>query len=154
MSEILVIHGPNLNLLGQREPHYYGHMTLENLNISLAARAEMHHQTIAFYQSNAEHELINRIHEAFKAQCPFIILNPASFTHTSIALRDAMLATQIPFIEVHLSNIYAREAFRRKSYFSDIAKGTIAGLGPQGYHAAFDAAVNYLEHCEKIHGYT
>jgi 3-dehydroquinate dehydratase II len=144
MARVLLLNGPNLNLLGTREPALYGTDTLASIESRAAALArELGHELVAF-QSNAEHELIGRIHAAPAAGCRFLILNPGSFTHTSVALRDAILAVQLPFIEVHLSNIQAREAFRRHSYFSDIAVGVIAGLGPLGYELAVRAAAQRL----------
>jgi 3-dehydroquinate dehydratase-2 len=144
MSSILLLHGPNLNLLGTREPGVYGHETLEAINrrlASLAVAAGHHLQTL---QSNAEHELIERIHAARSEGIGFIVFNPAAFTHTSVALRDALLAVGIPFIEVHLSNLHAREPFRAHSHFSDIAAGVIYGLGPLGYELAMQAAIARL----------
>ena len=141
MSSSLVLHGPNLNLLGSREPSVYGHDTLESINqrlASLAVAAGHHVQTL---QTNAEHELIERVHAARSEGISFIILNPAGFTHTSVALRDALLAVGIPFIEVHLSNVHAREPFRHHSYFSDVAAGVITGLGALGYELAMRAAL-------------
>lgn len=133
---ILVIHGPNLNLLGIREPEIYGKTTLDDINrklheISLAAEARLE-----VFQSNSEGELINRVQQAMRDETEFVIINPGALTHTSIALRDALVATDLPFIEVHLSNIYAREEFRQKSYFSDLAIGVISGLGAKGYELA------------------
>ena len=144
MASILVLHGPNLNLLGTREPAVYGHQTLADINADLqqAATAAGHH--LQSLQSNAEAELIERVHDARHEGIDFIIINPAAFTHTSVALRDALLGVDIPFIEVHLSNVHAREAFRSHSYFSDIARGVICGLGPQGYRLALDAALQHL----------
>jgi 3-dehydroquinate dehydratase II len=140
MARVLLLNGPNLNLLGTREPAVYGTDTLESIEQRAAAVArETGHELIAF-QSNAEHELIERIHRARTEGVAFLIVNPGAFTHTSVALRDAILATGLPFIEVHLSNPHAREAFRRQSYFSDIALGVISGLGPFGYEAAVRAA--------------
>ncbi|MBN4053962.1 type II 3-dehydroquinate dehydratase [Haliea sp. AH-315-K21] len=144
MTSILVLNGPNLNLLGEREPEIYGSQTLEDINTVLLEQAEAAGQEIAFLQSNAEHDLVNRIHQAKKEGVKFIILNPGAFTHTSIALRDAMLGVDIPFIEVHLSNVQAREDFRKHSYLSDIAKGCIVGLGAQGYELALQAACRQL----------
>ena len=144
MSHILLLNGPNLNLLGAREPGLYGKVTLEQVHERaghLAAEAG-HHLTA--FQSNSESELIARIHEAPATHVAFIVFNPAGFTHTSVALRDALLAVKIPFIEVHLSNVHAREAFRHQSYFSDIAVGTITGLGAVGYELALRAASEYL----------
>ncbi|OZG71407.1 type II 3-dehydroquinate dehydratase [Hahella sp. CCB-MM4] len=141
MASILVIHGPNLNLLGTREPDIYGSETLDDINLRLAqmAKAQGHH--LLTLQSNAEYELIDRIHEAKREGVDFIIINPAAFTHTSVAIRDALLGVSIPFIEVHLSNVHAREAFRHHSYFSDIAIGVICGLGSQSYDLALQAAI-------------
>jgi 3-dehydroquinate dehydratase-2 len=140
MANILVLNGPNLNLLGTREPEKYGHDTLQNIEDRLASLASDH--DIAFFQSNVEGELINRIHQAQVDKVDFILINPAAFTHTSIALRDAMLAVNIPFIEIHLSNVYARESFRHHSYLSDIAVAVISGLGAQGYELALAAALS------------
>ena len=140
MARVLLLNGPNLNLLGAREPSVYGTDTLESIEQRTAEVArETGHELIAF-QSNAEHELIERIHRARSEGITFLILNPGAFTHTSVALRDAVLASGLPFIEVHLSNPHAREAFRRQSYFSDIAVGVISGLGAFGYEAAVRAA--------------
>ena len=142
MANLLVLHGPNLNLLGQREPSVYGSTSLDEINGYLqSSAAEMHHQ-ITCFQSNAEHELIDAIHAA-AGKIDFIIINPAAFTHTSIALRDALAAVNIPFIEVHLSNVHKREDFRQKSYFSDLAVGVISGLGSLGYELALQAAIVY-----------
>ncbi len=144
MARVLLLNGPNLNLLGTREPAVYGTDTLEAIEQRAAAVArETGHDLIA-YQSNAEHELIERIHRARTEGVAFLIVNPGAFTHTSIALRDAILATGLPFIEVHLSNPHAREVFRRQSYFSDIAVGVISGLGAFGYEAAMRAAALQL----------
>jgi 3-dehydroquinate dehydratase II len=144
MARVLLLNGPNLNLLGAREPALYGSDPLESIEKRAAALArELGHELLPF-QSNAEHELIARIHGAPAAGIRFMIFNPGSFTHTSIALRDAILAVQLPFIEIHLSNIQAREAFRRHSYFSDIAVGVIGGLGPFGYELAVRAAARRL----------
>jgi 3-dehydroquinate dehydratase-2 len=144
MATLLVLHGPNLNLLGTREPDVYGSDTLESINARLTtlALAAGHHLQVL--QSNAEYELINRIHDARREGVDFIIFNPAAFTHTSVALRDALLAVGIPFIEVHLSNVYEREEFRQHSFFSDIADGLICGLGAVGYELALQAAVQKL----------
>ena len=144
MAHILLLNGPNLNLLGRREPGIYGQVTLDQIHErmgQLAAEAG-HHLTA--YQSNAEAELIARIHEAPASHVAFIIFNPAGFTHTSVALRDALLAVKIPFAEVHLSNVHARESFRHQSYFSDIAVGTVTGFGAVGYELALRAAVHSL----------
>jgi 3-dehydroquinate dehydratase II len=144
MARVLLLNGPNLNLLGAREPAIYGTDTLESIEKRAAAVArETGHDLIAF-QSNAEHELIERVHRARSDGVMFLIVNPGAFTHTSIALRDAILGTGLPFIEIHLSNIHAREAFRRHSYFSDIAVGVISGLGAFGYEAAVRAAAQRL----------
>jgi 3-dehydroquinate dehydratase-2 len=146
MANILVLNGPNLNLLGTREPEKYGHDTLQNIEDRLASLASDHQ--IAFFQSNIEGELINRIHQAQVDKIDFILINPAAFTHTSIALRDAMLAVNIPFIEIHLSNVYARESFRHHSYLSDIAVAVISGLGAQGYELALAAALSRVAETE------
>ena len=140
MASILVINGPNLNLLGTREPEKYGHQTLEDIEDRLEELAQGHE--IDFYQSNAEFELVERIHQAGNQGVDFILINPAAFTHTSIALRDALLGVAIPFIEIHLSNVHAREEFRHKSYLSDVAVGVISGLGAQGYELALAAALS------------
>jgi 3-dehydroquinate dehydratase-2 len=145
MAEILVLNGPNLNLLGTREPEHYGSTTLADIEKSLRGIAEGAGHQLTFFQSNAEHALIERVHDAMKAKTAFILINPAGFTHTSVALRDALAASKIPFIEVHLSNVHAREPFRRHSYFSDLAQGVIAGLGAFGYDAALRAAIEQLK---------
>lgn len=144
MAKILVINGPNLNLLGTREPEHYGNHSLNELVQVLTSHASTLGHQLEHLQSNAEHELVERIHLASRSEVKFILINPAAFTHTSVALRDALLGVAIPFIEIHLSNIYAREAFREKSYFSDIAVGVISGLGAQAYTLALQAADNYL----------
>ena len=144
MATILVLNGPNLNLLGTREPHIYGSTTIEQINQELSATCHKLGHNLECYQSNAEFELINRIHTAAQQNVQFIIINPAAFTHTSIALRDALAGVSIPFIEVHISNVFARETFRHHSYLSDIARGVICGLGTQGYHLALQAAANDL----------
>lgn len=141
MASILVINGPNLNLLGTREPEIYGSSTLADINANLARIGEAGGHNILFLQSNAESEIINRIHAAKTDGVSFILINPAAFTHTSVALRDALLAVEIPFIEIHLSNVHAREDFRKHSYLTDIAVGSIVGLGPQGYELALQAAM-------------
>ena len=133
MREIAVINGPNLNLLGVREPEVYGTETLQDIETKLSSLAADLNLSVRFKQSNAEHELVDFIHQCLHDQVAGIIINPAAFTHTSVALRDALLGTQIPFIEVHLSNIHARESFRSDSWFSDVAVGTICGLGSKGY---------------------
>ncbi|SDW88257.1 type II 3-dehydroquinate dehydratase [Nitrosomonas communis] len=135
-KNILVIHGPNLNLLGKREPEIYGKTTLDDINRKLSAISRAAEVRLDTFQSNNEGELINRVQQAMDDETDFIIINPAGLTHTSIALRDALAATGVPFIEIHLSNIYAREVFRHKSYFSDLAIGVISGLGAKGYELA------------------
>ncbi len=144
MANITILNGPNLNLLGIREPSHYGNKTLKDIQNALENIAEPLGHIIHFHQNNAEHEIVELIHNAFSMQHEFIIINPAAFTHTSVAIRDALLATEIPFIEVHLSNIHAREPFRSHSYFSDIAKGVICGLGATGYELALQAAHQLL----------
>ncbi|MEP6483781.1 MAG: type II 3-dehydroquinate dehydratase [Rudaea sp.] len=144
MATILVLHGPNLNLLGSREPEIYGHATLADIEKSLSERAKAAGHKIASFQSNAEHALIDRIHQAKTENIEIILINPGAFTHTSIALRDAFLSVQIPFIELHLSNVFAREAFRRESYLSDIAIGLITGFGATSYRLALDVAIERL----------
>ena len=141
MPTILVIHGPNLNLLGAREPQHYGNTTLADIDKNLKALAKKTGAEVNCVQSNAEHEIVNHIQSAAQGNTDFIIINPAAFTHTSIAIRDAITASDVPFIEVHLSNIYKREEFRRHSYFSDVAIGVISGLGAQGYELALQAAL-------------
>lgn len=145
MAHLLVLHGPNLNLLGTREPGVYGSITLDTINQDLQRRAEAAGHRLSHLQSNAEHVLIERIHAAKGEGVEFIIINPAAFTHTSVALRDALLAVSIPFIEVHLSNVYKREPFRHHSYFSDVAEGVICGLGAEGYTLALQAAAHRIE---------
>lgn len=140
MASILVLNGPNLNLLGSREPEVYGKLTLADINARLLQMAKDKGHHIQFLQSNAEYELVERIHAARTEGTDFILINPAAFTHTSIALRDALLGVAIPFIEVHLSNVHARESFRHHSYLADIAVGSIVGLGAQGYELALQAA--------------
>lgn len=144
MASILVLHGPNLNMLGTREPEVYGHETLADINQRLQSNAAAAGHQLLHLQSNAEYELIERIHAARVEGVDYILFNPAAFTHTSVALRDALLAVAIPFIEVHLSNVHQREAFRHHSYFSDIAKGVICGLGSQGYDLALQAALKQM----------
>ncbi len=144
MAKLLVLNGPNLNLLGNREPGHYGTDTLANISARLIQQAETAGHSLECFQSNAEHELVNRIHQAREEGVSGIIINPAAFTHTSIALRDALVGVAIPFIEVHLSNVHAREAFRRHSYFSEIAIGVISGLGAQGYEFALAATIRRL----------
>jgi 3-dehydroquinate dehydratase-2 len=144
VAKILVLHGPNLNLLGTREPEIYGRSTLAEIDADLAASARAAGYELAAFQSNAEHALVDRIQAAANDDTHFILINPGAFTHTSVALRDALAAVAIPFIEVHLSNVHAREAFRHISYFSDIAIGTITGFGPDSYRLALDAALRRL----------
>jgi 3-dehydroquinate dehydratase-2 len=144
MAKILVLHGPNLNLLGTREPEQYGTTTLEQINSSLTAAAEKCGHSLECLQSNAEHELVNKIQSGKQDSVAWIIINPAAFTHTSVAIRDALAATGIPFIEVHLSNIHARENFRHFSYFSELATGVISGLGAYGYQLALMAVMDQL----------
>ncbi len=146
-KSVLVVHGPNLNLLGVREPAQYGKVTLAEINTSLIAEAKQAGITLEAYQSNAEAEIVTKIQSlanlsSANPKVDFIIINPAAFTHTSISIRDAISAVNIPFIEVHLSNVFARESFRHHSYFSDIAVGVISGLGAEGYHAALSYAIN------------
>jgi 3-dehydroquinate dehydratase-2 len=145
MASILVLNGPNLNLLGTREPGHYGQDRLDQIQARMELQAAAAGHRLEFLQSNAEHELIDAVHRAGSGSVAFIIINPAALTHTSVALRDALLAVAIPFIEVHLSNVHAREPFRSHSYFSDVAKGVISGLGAQGYELALSAAVKHLE---------
>jgi 3-dehydroquinate dehydratase-2 len=145
MATILVLNGPNLNLLGLREPEHYGRTTLSDIRTRLEQQAQDFGYRLDFRQSNAEHELVEWIHEAFRDGVAYIIINPAAFTHTSIAIRDALLASGIPFIEVHLSNVHTREPFRTHSYLSDKAVGVITGLGAQGYELALLAAVRQLD---------
>jgi 3-dehydroquinate dehydratase-2 len=145
MRRILLINGPNLNLLGRREPGWYGEVTLPAIEERLSALAGRRNAELEAFQSNAEHELVERIQALVTAPVDFAIVNPGAFTHTSIALRDALLAVAVPFIEVHLSNVHAREPFRRHSYFSDIAAGSIVGLGAQGYELALLAALDRLD---------
>ncbi|MCK5726421.1 MAG: type II 3-dehydroquinate dehydratase [Thiotrichaceae bacterium] len=144
MPKLLLLNGPNLNLLGTREPEKYGNKTLASIEKELMVYANQHHSELKCFQSNAEHELIEQIHHCQNQQIDFIIFNPAAFTHTSIALRDALLAVNIPFIEIHLSNTHQREKFRQHSYFSDIAEGVIIGLGSTGYRLALQAAIDKL----------
>ena len=147
MPTILLLNGPNLNLLGTREPHLYGSETLKDIVERLQRQAVERHANLRHRQSNAEHELIDAIHQARADGVNFIIINPAAFTHTSVALRDALLGVGIPFIEVHLSNVHAREPFRHHSYLSDVAVGVICGLGSQGYDFALAAA---LKRCQQV----
>lgn len=149
MIKILLLQGPNLNLLGQREPDIYGYETLDEIHAGLIQEAFSLNFQLECFQSNAEHQLINRIHQALVEKVDYILINPAAFTHTSVALRDALAGVAIPFIEIHLSNVYAREPFRRHSYFSDLAQGVICGLGTQGYHLALQAAAKQLSKTQK-----
>jgi 3-dehydroquinate dehydratase-2 len=144
VAKLLVLHGPNLNLLGTREPERYGLVTLAQIDADLVRVASAAGHELAAFQSNAEHALIERVHAARADGTAFILINPAAFTHTSIALRDALAAVALPFIEVHLSNVHAREAFRRHSYFSDLAVGVIGGFGAHSYRLALDAALHRL----------
>lgn len=143
MKNVLVLHGPNLNLLGTREPDVYGRITLDEINAKLTAQAQAKGAKLAHFQSNAEADLIVRVQQARQDGTEFIIINPAAFTHTSVAIRDALAAVAIPFVEVHLSNVFAREAFRKESYFSDIAVGVISGLGATGYELALQFALQH-----------
>ncbi len=143
-KRILVLNGPNLNLLGVREPEHYGADTLESINARLSAKAADSGLVLETFQSNAEAELVAKIHNLFQNPADFIIINPAAFTHTSVALRDALAAVKTPFVEVHLSNVHAREAFRHHSYFSDLAVGVISGLGAAGYEYALDYAIRHV----------
>jgi len=145
MATILVLHGPNLNLLGEREPDIYGATTLPDINRNLEQIAQERGHHLLHMQSNAEYELVERIHDARREGVNFILINPAAFTHTSVALRDALAAVAIPFIEIHLSNTHAREPFRRHSYFSDLAQGVICGLGAAGYEFGLLAALRMLD---------
>lgn len=144
MARILVLHGPNLNLLGNREPEVYGRVALSDIDSRLQQQASAAGHQLEAVQSNAEHELVDHVHRAGRDGVSFIIINPAAFTHTSVALRDALLGVDIPCIEVHLSNVFRREEFRQRSYFSDICIGVISGLGAQGYELALQAAVAHL----------
>jgi 3-dehydroquinate dehydratase-2 len=141
-KSVLVLHGPNLNLLGLREPEHYGSDTLDSINQRLVEQAAIAGIALETFQSNSEAELVGKLQSLAGKNTDFIIINPAAFTHTSVAMRDALAAIKIPFIEVHLSNVYAREAFRHHSYFTDIAVGVISGLGAQGYMLALDYAIN------------
>ena len=145
MAKLLVLHGPNLNLLGEREPQIYGRTSLAAIDRALKLDAEGHGHSLESMQSNAEHELIDRLHAARTDGTAFILINPAAFTHTSVALRDAIAAVDLPFIEVHLSNPHAREPFRKQSYFSDLAMGVIAGFGADSYRFAMEAALTWLD---------
>lgn len=149
---ILVLHGPNLNLLGSREPQHYGLATLEDIDQALKARGEACGVSVECFQSNHEGVLIDRVQQAKRDGVDFILINPAGYTHTSVALRDALAAVGIPFVEVHLSNVHAREPFRHHSYFSDLAIGVIAGLGAQGYELALEFALRHLHVKVSSHG--
>lgn len=144
MARLLVLNGPNLNLLGTREPAIYGSTTLDDIRTRLTQRAQDGGHELEWLQSNAEHELVERVHQARLENVDFILLNPAAFTHTSVALRDALTGVAIPFIELHLSNVHAREPFRAHSYFTDVARGVIAGFGAESYTLALDAAITQL----------
>jgi 3-dehydroquinate dehydratase-2 len=149
--DILVLHGPNLNLLGRREPHLYGHTSLVDIDQQLISRAQAQARALETFQSQSESALIERAHRALDEQVRFIVINPAAFTHTSIALRDALLAVNIPFVEVHLSNVYKREDFRAHSFFSDVAVGVISGFGAQSYVLALEFVLSQLgSHSENI----
>jgi len=145
-KSILVLHGPNLNLLGLREPEHYGSATLDSINQTLISKAKLANVDVETFQSNAEAELVTKIQSLATKRADFVIINPAAFTHTSVAMRDALSAVKVPFIEVHLSNVYAREAFRQHSYFTDIAVGVISGLGAKGYELALDYAIEKINH--------
>ena len=149
MSNFLLLNGPNLNLLGSREPEVYGATRLEDIEANCIELAEELGHSLDCYQSNAEHKLVDRVQKAAKDKVDFIIINPGAFTHTSVALRDAFLAVDIPFIELHLSNTFAREEFRHNSYFSDIAQACLFGLGAYGYELAMHAASEYLANAEE-----
>ena len=142
VTNVLILHGPNLNLLGIREPEVYGNITLDDINRNLEKLAENDGVKIDFFQSNAEFALIDRVQLTMTDGTDFIIINPAAYTHTSVALRDALAAVKVPFIEVHISNVYSRESFRRHSYFSDLAIGVISGLGVKGYELALQYALH------------
>jgi 3-dehydroquinate dehydratase-2 len=144
MAKILVLHGPNLNLLGKREPDIYGSKTLDDINAEIQSLGQSTGHDVSHFQSNAEHDLVDRIHLAQQDGVQFIIINPGAFTHTSIALRDALLGVSIPFIEVHLSNVFSREEFRQHSYLSDIAVGVISGMGARGYLLAVQAIDDHV----------
>ncbi|WP_118843022.1 type II 3-dehydroquinate dehydratase [Haemophilus haemolyticus] len=140
---ILLLNGPNLNMLGVREPKHYGSISLASIEDKIQTLATQHNVKVECFQANSEEKLINKIHESFQ-QVDFILINPAAYTHTSVALRDALLAVSIPFVEIHLSNVHKRESFRHHSYFSDVAEGVICGLGAKGYEFAFLFAIDYL----------
>lgn len=143
-KSILVLHGPNLNLLELREPEHYGSATLDSINHALSSKAQSAGIALESFQSNSEAELVTKIQSLATSKADFVIINPAAFTHTSVAMRDALSAVKVPFIEVHLSNVFAREAFRHHSYFTDIAVGIISGLGAQGYSLALDYAIQHI----------
>lgn len=145
MKNVLLLNGPNLNLLGAREPETYGYTTLADVEAKVHALCENAGVAVDCFQSNAEHELIDRIHSAKRKGVDFIVINPAAYTHTSVAIRDALAGVAIPFLELHISNVHARESFRHHSYLSDIAVGVICGLGVYGYQAAFQFVFNYLD---------
>ena len=145
-KSVLVLHGPNLNLLGLREPEHYGKATLASINEALVHTASSANVSLETFQSNSEADLVGKIQSLATQKVDFVIINPAAFTHTSVAMRDALSAVKVPFIEVHLSNVYAREAFRQHSYFTDIAVGVISGLGAQGYLLALDYAIKQINH--------
>ena len=145
MASVLVIHGPNLNLLGLRETSIYGKTRLDDINLSLKTLGNSQGHNVSFFQSNAEHEIIQTIHCCLEKNIQGILINPAAFTHTSVAIRDALLGVSLPFVEVHLSNIHKREAFRHHSYFSDIAQGVICGFGIKSYELGFQALIHHLE---------
>jgi len=144
-KSILVLHGPNLNMLGLREPEHYGSATLESINQTLVSQAKSANIALETFQSNSEADLVTKIQSLATHKVDFVIINPAAFTHTSVAMRDALSAVKVPFIEVHLSNVFAREAFRHHSYFTDIAVGIISGLGAQGYSLALDYAIQHID---------
>ena len=143
IHRILLLNGPNLNMLGAREPKHYGSISLTSIEKKIQTLATQHNVKVECFQTNSEERLINKIHESFQ-QVDFILINPAAYTHTSVALRDALLAVSIPFVEIHLSNVHKREPFRHHSYFSDVAEGVICGLGAKGYEFAFLFAIDYL----------
>ncbi|TPH09087.1 type II 3-dehydroquinate dehydratase [Haemophilus haemolyticus] len=143
IHRILLLNGPNLNMLGAREPKHYGSISLASIEDKIQTLATQHNVKVECFQANSEEKLINKIHESFQ-QVDFILINPAAYTHTSVALRDALLAVSIPFVEIHLSNVHKRESFRHHSYFSDVAEGVICGLGAKGYEFAFLFAIDYL----------
>ncbi|MDG1204832.1 MAG: type II 3-dehydroquinate dehydratase [Pseudomonadales bacterium] len=145
MTKLLTIHGPNLNLLGTREPEIYGTMTLADIDAGLVTQAQAAGHEMECFQSNAEHDIVDRVHSARDQGVAYILINPGAFTHTSLAIRDALLGVAIPFIEVHLSNVHSREAFRQHSYLSDVAVGCVIGLGARGYGLALQAAIEKLE---------